>query len=199
MEERLEKQMKFLLEIDKMKEVTRQTYLADGSRKENDAEHSFHLAVMAYLLAEYANEPIDREKTMMMCLVHDLVEIYAGDTYAYDTKGYESKAAREQAAADRLYGLLPEDQGAELKALWEEFEAGESPEARFANVLDRVQPVMLTDAADGKSWKEHGVQKSWIGGRNKNLAKGSETLAAYCWGLIEKNVKNGNIGNDGTK
>lgn len=199
MDERLKKQMDFLLEIDKMKEITRQTYLADGSRKENDAEHSFHLAVMAYVLADYANEPIDREKTMIMCLVHDLVEIYAGDTYAYDTKGYESKAAREQAAAEKLYGLLPEDQGRELKGLWEEFEAAETPEARFANVLDRVQPVMLTDAADGKSWKEHGVQKSWIAGRNKNLARGSKALASYCMGLIEKNVKNGNLGNDGAE
>lgn len=199
MDERLKKQMDFLLEIDKMKEITRQTYLADGSRKENDAEHSFHLAIMAYLLSEYANEPVNREKTMIMCLVHDLVEIYAGDTYAYDKKGYESKAAREQAAAEKLYSLLPKDQGEELKALWEEFEAVETPEARFANVLDRIQPVMLTDAANGKSWKEHGVQKSWITGRNKNLAKGSETLASYCMELIEKNVENGNIGNDRTE
>lgn len=199
MDERLEKQMKFLLEIDKMKEITRQTYLSDGSRKENDAEHSFHLAIMAYLLAEYANEPIDKEKTMIMCLVHDLVEIYAGDTYAYDKEGYKSKANREQAAAQKLYGLLPKDQGEELKSLWEEFESCATAEARFANVLDRLQPVILTDAADGKSWKEHKVQKSWIAGRNKDLAKGSETLADYCMRLIEKNVENGNLGNDGIK
>ena len=143
MDERLEKQLKFLLEIDRMKEISRQTYLADGSRKENDAEHSFHLAVMAYLLAEYSNEPINREKTMMMVLVHDLVEIDAGDTYAYDTEGAKTKEKREQSAAGRIFGLLPEDQGAELRALWEEFEAGTTPEARFAAVLDHMQPVLL--------------------------------------------------------
>ena len=167
MDERLEKQLKFLLEIDRMKEISRQTYLADGSRKENDAEHSFHLAVMAYLLAEYSNEPINREKTMMMVLVHDLVEIDAGDTYAYDTEGAKTKEKREQSAAGRIFGLLPEDQGAELRALWEEFEAGTTPEARFAAILDHMQPVLLTDAADGKSWKEHGVKTSWIRRRNR--------------------------------
>ncbi len=194
--ERLLKQTEFLLEIDRMKEIGRQTYLADGSRKENDAEHSFHLAVMAYLLAEYANEPLNREKVMIMVLVHDLVEIDAGDTYAYDPEGNLTKADREKKAADRIFGLLPPDQGTELRGLWEEFEARETPEARFAAVLDHMQPVLLTDRADGKSWKEHGVRRSWIGKRNEGNELGSETLAARILELIDQNVEKGNIKDD---
>ena len=130
--ERLEKQINFIREMDKEKFIGRQTYLSDGKRKENDAEHAWHLALMTLLLSEYANEKIDTLKTMTMVLFHDVVEIDAGDTYAYDEEGKKTQAQREQKAAERLYGLLPEDQGAKLKAIWEEFEAKNTPESRFS-------------------------------------------------------------------
>ena len=140
--ERLKQQLQFLLELDKQKEIGRQTYLADGSRKEGDAEHAWHMAIMAFLLADYANEKIDVLKTIKMILMHDVVEIDAGDTYAYDTEGNKTKKLREEKAADRIYGMLPEDQRNECRALWEEFEAMETPEAKFANTLDKVQPML---------------------------------------------------------
>lgn len=191
--ERLEKQLQFVLELDKQKEIMRQTYLADGSRKEGDAEHAWHMAIMAFLLADYANEKIDVLKTIKMVLLHDVVEIDAGDTYAYDTKGNETKRAREIKAADRIYGMLPEDQQKEYRALWEEFEAMETPEAKFANTLDKVQPVLLNDASNGISWKEHGVKKSQIIERNQRTKEGSKILWEEIYKLIEKNVENGNI------
>lgn len=194
--DRLEKQLAFLLEIDRQKEIIRQTYLADGSRRESDAEHAWHLAVMCMLLSEYANDAIDVARTMKMLLVHDLVEIDAGDTYAYDVKGNESKGAREQKAADRIFGMLPEDQGAELRGLWDEFEAMETPEAKFANALDKIQPVLLTDQAQGKSWREHGVRKSQIMGRNERTHEGSEILWERIRQIIEKNVEAGFIGGE---
>ena len=141
-ENRLEKQLRFILEADKSKQVFRQTYLSDGTRKENDAEHSWHLALMCALLSEYANEPIDVAKTMIMVLIHDLIEIDAGDTYAYDEAGNATKRERELKAADRIFKLLPDDQAAWLRGLWEEFEEAETPEARFALALDKVQPVL---------------------------------------------------------
>ena len=193
MNDRLKKQIDFILEIDKEKEIIRQTYLADGSRKENDAEHAFHMAVMVMLLSEYANEKIDVLHAMKMALVHDLVEIDAGDTYAYDAAGQETKEERELAAADRIFGLLPDDQARKCRMLWDEFEAKETPEARFVNTLDRVQPVLLTDNANGKSWREHGVKKSWIKKRNENTHLGSEELSEYVMKLIEENVAKGNI------
>ena len=159
---RLEQQLRFLMELDKQKEIVRQTYLADGSRRETDAEHAWHLALMCMILSEYANEPIDMARTVLMVLTHDLVEIDAGDTYAYDVQGNETKKERELRAADRIYGLLPEDQGAYLRELWDEFEAMETPEAKFANALDKIQPVLLTDQAKGKSWREHGVRKEHV-------------------------------------
>lgn len=149
--DKLEQQMQFLLELDKQKEIERQTYLASGKRKEGDAEHAWHLAVMAFLLADYANEKIDVLKTVKMVLLHDVVEIDAGDTYAYDTAGNQTKRLREEKAADRIYGMLPEKQKQECRALWEEFERGETPEAKFANTLDKVQPVLLNDASGGIS------------------------------------------------
>lgn len=193
---RLHQQMQFLLEIDKEKSIFRQTYLSDGSRKENDAEHSWHLAMMAVILSEYANEQIDLEHTITMVLIHDLVEIYAGDTYAYDVEGNTTKAKREQEAASTLYGLLPKDQGEKLYYLWKEFEDRSTPEAKFANTLDKVQPILLTNANGGKSWKEHAVQKSWILNRNRYTREGSETIWEVFRKLIEKNVQNGNIIND---
>lgn len=173
---RLEQQFEFIKEIDKEKFIGRQTYLSDANRKENDSEHAWHMAIMTILLSEYANEKIDVLKTVTMLLIHDLVEIDAGDTYAYDVEANKSKAAREQAAADRIYGLLPEDQQKKMRDLWEEFEAGETPEAKFAHTMDNIQPIMLNNATDGKAWMEHGVHLSQVLNRNKNTAKGSEEL-----------------------
>ena len=181
---RLEQQINFIREMDKEKFIGRQTYLSDGKRKENDAEHAWHLALMTFLLSEYANEPIDVLKTMVMVLFHDVVEIDAGDQ-------------REQKAAKRLYGLLPEDQGAKLKAIWEEFEAKNTPESRFAHTMDNLQPVILNAATNGKAWKEHGVYLSQFMGRQEDTPKGSEVLWQYEWEkLVEPFLKNGTIKDD---
>ena len=173
---RLEQQLRFLLEADKEKKIGRQTWLSDGSRKENDAEHAWHLALMVLLLGEHAREEIDLLKTLTMVLLHDIVEIDAGDTYAYDAAGQATAHEREQKAAERLYGLLPEDQGEKLRGLWEEFEARETPEAKFARTLDNFQPMMLNAAAQGKSWVEHGVRLSQVLRRNERTAEGSQQL-----------------------
>ena len=192
--ERLEKQFDFFREIDKEKFIGRQTYLTDGERKENDAEHAWHMAIMTVLLAEYANEKIDVLKTVMMLLIHDLVEIDAGDTYAYDEEGKKTQREREKKAAKRIFGLLPEEQGEKLMALWEEFEAYETPEANFAHTMDNIQPVMLNDATDGKAWLEHGVHLSHILGRNKKTAEGSEELWQYAYEkMIAPNAVKGRI------
>ena len=195
-ENRLEKQLRFILEADKSKQVFRQTYLSDGTRKENDAEHSWHLALMCALLSEYANEPIDVAKTMIMVLIHDLIEIDAGDTYAYDEAGNATKRERELKAADRIFKLLPDDQAAWLRGLWEEFEEAETPEARFALALDKVQPVLLNDATDGRAWKEHEVRVSQILNRNERTPAGSRVLWNHVEGLIEKNTVLGRIRDD---
>ena len=192
--ERLEKQFDFFREIDKEKFIGRQTYLTDGERKENDAEHAWHMAIMTVLLAEYANEKIDVLKTVMMLLIHDLVEIDAGDTYAYDEEGKKTQREREEKAAKRIFGLLPEEQGEKLMALWEEFEAYETPEANFAHTMDNIQPVMLNDATDGKAWLEHGVHLSQILGRNKKTAEGSRELWQYAnEKMIAPNAAKGRI------
>lgn len=191
--DRLKRQFSFLMEIDKQKEIIRQTYLSDGSRKETDAEHAWHMAIMCLILSEYANEPIDVAKTVMMLLTHDLVEIDAGDTYAYDAQGNATKRERELRAAERIYSLLPQEQGAYLRELWDEFEAMETPEAKFANTLDKIQPVLLTDRAQGKSWLEHGVKEEQILGRNKRTCEGSEVLWNYIRDIIKKNVDAGFI------
>ena len=177
--ERIEKQFEFLKEIDKEKNIFRQTYLADGMRKENDAEHAWHMALFVMVLSEYANEDIDVLKTMKIVLIHDLIEIYAGDTYAYDSKGNESKRGRELAAADRLFNILPKDQAEEFRALWDEFEENITPEARFANTMDKIQPLMLNNASEGRSWEEHGVHASLVYGRNEKTHLGSEELWKY--------------------
>ncbi len=191
--ERLEQQLNFLLELDKLKSVFRQTYLADGSRKENDAEHSWHLVMMAFLLAEYANGPVDVLKVMKMVMLHDVIEIDAGDTYAYDTAGNATKRVRELAAAKRIFALLPDDQAAEFRGLWDEFEAMETMEARFANTLDKMQPLLLNHASEGKSWMEHGVKASQIMERNARTPEGSEALWQHMKTLIEENISKGNI------
>ncbi len=191
---RLEEQFAFLKEIDREKFIGRQTYLTDGKRKENDAEHAWHMAVMTILLSEYANEPIDVLRTVTMLLIHDLVEIDAGDTYAYDEEGKKTQHQREEAGADRIFGLLPEDQGKMLRELWDEFEAGITPEARFAHTMDNIQPTMLNAATEGKAWAERGIHLDQILNRNKNTADGSETLWKYSREkFIEPNIKAGKI------
>ncbi|MBQ7013182.1 MAG: HD domain-containing protein [Oscillospiraceae bacterium] len=183
--ERFTRQIEFLLELDKLKNIYRQTLVLHEDRAENDAEHSFHLALMACILAEHANEPVDVLHTMKMVLVHDVVEIDAGDTYCYDTKGYEDKAEREQKAADRLYALLPEEQAAEYRALWEEFEAGETAEAKFANALDRIQPMLLNYKKGGISWMKHGISEAQVTNRNiPTVTRGSETIGAFAQEII---------------
>ena len=188
-----EKQISFIMELDKIKKIGRQTYLSDASRKENDAEHSWHLALMAFVLADYANEKIDVAKTMKMVLLHDVIEIDAGDTYAYDTEANKTKEEREQKAADRIFGLLPDAQAKEYRSLWDEFEAMETAEAKFANVLDKVQPLLLNDASGGKSWAEHGVKKSQVMARTARVHEGSELLWEYAKALIEKNTAEGKL------
>ncbi|MEE1190739.1 MAG: HD domain-containing protein [Blautia sp.] len=193
MDERLKKQMDFLLEVDKLKFINRQTYLSNGERKENDAEHSWHLALMAVLLQEYSNENIDITKVITMVLIHDLVEIDAGDTYAYDAAGNQSKREREVRAADRIFNILPEDQAEKFRALWEEFEAYQTPEAKFAHVCDNMQPFMLNHATGGRSWREHSVKKSQVLNRNRYLEDGSKTMKQYFDEIIEEHVKEGNL------
>lgn len=191
--DRLERQIAFILEMDKMKSIIRQTYLANGSRKEDDAEHSWHLTLMAFVLAEYANEPIDVLKTMKMVMLHDVIEIDAGDTYAYDEVANQTKKKRETEAADRLFSILPIDQEADFRELWDEFEAMSTPEAKFANTLDKIQPILLTNAEGGTSWKEHGVKRSQIMARNARNQEGSKDLWNYIKPLIDENIRSGII------
>ena len=190
---RFEKQMAFILEADKEKNILRQTHLSGGGRQENDAEHAWHMAMMIYLLKEYANEPIDLAKTMMMALIHDIVEIDAGDTYAYDETAMASQAERERLAADRIFGLLPDDQRDELRTLFEEFEAGETAEAKFARTMDNLQPLMLNNSNNGGDWREHQVTKTQIMKRHGRNQIGSAFIGEYTRELIEENVQKGNI------
>jgi putative hydrolase of HD superfamily len=199
-QERFEKQLAFIREIDKEKMIKRQSYITDCETRENDADHAWHMAIMTMLLSEYSNEKIDVLKTMTMLLIHDLVEVYAGDTYAYDEEGKKTQAEREAKAADKIYSLLPEDQGEYLKSLWLEFEDQKTPEAKFARTMDCFQPLILNDATDGRAWKEHGVKRSWVMRRNQNTGAGSEDIWAYAREhLVEKNVKNGNIIDDSSE
>ena len=194
---RLEQQMHFLQELDGLKQIGRQTYLKDGSRKENDAEHSWHRAIMALLLQEYAEEEIDLLRVMSMVLIHDIVELDAGDTYAYDDAGNATKKSRELAAADRIFHLLPDDQAAFLRELWDEFEASETKEALFAHTLDNIQPTMLNHASGAKAWREHQVKLSQILKRNERTAEGSRPLWEYSRDhFISPNVENGSIQKD---
>lgn len=193
MSERLKKQIDFALEVDKEKNIFRQTYLSSGERKENDAEHGWHMALMAYLLREHANEDIDILKVIVMILIHDIVEIDAGDTYAFDDNANIDKREREVKAANRIFNLLPEDQAKELYDLWEEFEAYETPEAIYAHTMDNFQPLMLNNATQGRSWKEHGVKLSQMLKRNKKTGLGSEAVWNYAYNIIKENMRNGNI------
>ncbi len=189
--ERLERQFDFFREIDKEKFIGRQTYLTGAGRKENDAEHAWH---MALLLSEYANEDIDVLRTISMILIHDIVEIDAGDTYAYDEEGKTTQRERERMAAERLFGLLPDDQGVRFRELWDEFEAAVTPEARFARAMDNIQPLMLNAATDGKAWREHGVHLEQVLGRQERTKYGSEQLWEYAYEtFIRPNVEKGNL------
>ena len=180
MDERLQKQLDFILEIDKEKNIFRQTHLSGHGRRENDAEHAWHMAIMAYLLREYANEPVEIGRVMLMCLIHDIVEIEAGDTYAY-------------AAKEKLYSLLPEDQKGELIALFDEFEANETPEARYAHAMDNLQPLLLNDSNGGGDWTGHQVTAEQVYRRQSKTALGSRTLFEVSDAIIRKNIREGRI------
>ncbi len=197
--EQLQQQMEFILEVDKLKQIGRQTYLHDASRKENDAEHSWHLAMMTLILSEYANEEVDKFRVMAMVLVHDLVEIDAGDTYAYDAAANETKPDRELKAAERIFNILPKQQAEFIRELWDEFEQNVTPEARFAHALDNLQPLMLNDATNGKAWREHQVKRSQVEKRNEKTKLGSVDLWNYVNELIQQNVDKGNLIDDGNE
>jgi putative hydrolase of HD superfamily len=192
-QERFRKQLDFILEIDKEKNILRQTHLSNGGRREDDAEHAWHLAVMTYLLSEYSNRKIDVAKTMLMTLIHDIVEIDAGDTYAYDAEAKKSEKAREKAAADRLFGLLPDDQNEKLRSIWEEFEAYETPEAKFAHVMDNFQPMLLNHSNHGGDWKEHGIRRSQTEKRNEKTPEGSAAIWDYMKKILDENVAAGSL------
>lgn len=192
-DKRLEKQLDFIREIDKEKEIFRQTYLADASRKENDAEHAWHMAIMAYLLKEYANESVDIAKVMLMCLIHDIVEIDAGDTYAYDEEALKTQKAREDAAKERIFSILPEEQKEELTALFDEFEEFATPESKFAHAMDNLQPLMLNNSNDGGDWRRHEVCAEQVYGRQNKTRLGSEKLYEITKQIIEENIEKGNI------
>ena len=193
MEERLKKQLAFALEIDKEKNIFRQTHLSGHGRRENDAEHAWHMAIMAYLLREYANEEVDIGKVMLMCLIHDIVEIDAGDTYAYDEENLKTQKAREDAAKERIFSILPEDQKAEMTALFDEFEAYETAEARFAHSLDNLQPLLLNNSNEGGDWKEHQVTAEAVYGRQRKTRLGSEKLFEVTDRIIRENIRKGNL------
>lgn len=204
--QRLEAQIAFLMEADKLKNMYRQTYtrvddlppMPENSnikepypRRENDAEHSYSLALFTAILAEYSNEPIDVLKTMKMVLVHDIVEIDAGDTYCYDDAGNITKAERELKAADRLFAILPDEQQAEYRGLWEEYEEQKTPESKFAAVMDRIQPLLLNLSRNGLSWQEHGIHLSQVQKRNERVGEGSEVLRKYIFDLLDDANKRG--------
>ena len=188
---RLSAQIAFILEIDKLKSIFRQTLLTDGSRRENDAEHSWHIATMAFVLAEYADTPVDAGRVAKMLLIHDVVEIDAGDTFIHDEAGHTDKDAREQAAATRLYGLLPPDQASEFHDLWREFESRESDDARFAHSLDRLQPILHNFATGGGTWKLHKVTAAKVEKLLPRIEGGSKRLADYTRALLAEAVARG--------
>ena len=188
MDERLQKQLDFILEIDKEKNIFRQTHLSGHGRNENDAEHAWHMAIMAYLLQEYSNEKIDVARVMLMCLIHDVVEIDAGDTYAYDAEGLKTQKAREEAAKERLYSMLPEDQKADLTAIFDEFEERKTPEAKFARALDNLQPLLLNNSNDGGDWRNHDVTAEKVYERQSRTREGSEKLFEVTDKILKENI-----------
>lgn len=190
---RFAKQLRFILELDKEKTILRQTHLTGYRRQENDAEHAWHMGVMACLLKEYANEPFDLARTLLMILLHDVVEIDAGDTYAYDPDAVKTQREREEKAADRIFGLLPDDQAREFRDLFEEFDRGDTPEARYAHALDNFQPILLNDANNGKDWRLHQVGRQQVEKRNARTHEGSEKIAQAVQAIIDRNVEKGNL------
>ena len=190
-EERLLAQIEFLVEIDRLKHVLRRTYLPGTDRHENTAEHSWHLALAALVLAEHASEPVDLSRVVRMILVHDIVEIDAGDTFFYDPIGALDKAVREERAAERIFGLLPPDQATDLRAAWVEFEARATPEARFASALDRFMPLLHNYLTEGRPWREHGVSGEQVMAMTERIAPGSATIAAFARALVADAVAAG--------
>ena len=193
MDERLKQQLDFALEIDKEKNIFRQTHLSGHGRNENDAEHAWHMAIMAYLLQEYANEPVDIGRVMLMCLIHDIVEIDAGDTYAYDTEGLKTQKAREDAAQERIFSLLPEDQKQKLTQLFDEFEEFQTPESKFAHAMDNLQPLLLNNSNGGGDWREHGVSAKQVYGRQQKTRQGSEKLYQVTDQILKEHIRKGNL------
>lgn len=190
---RLKKQLEFSLEIDREKQVLRQTHLSERGRRENDAEHAWHMAVMAYILKEYSNRNIDIARTMIMCLVHDIVEIDAGDTYAYDEEGKKTQQEREEKAKNRIFSLLPDDQADEMKAIFEEFEKNETAEAQFAHAMDNIQPILLNNSNGGADWKEHKVRAGQVLERQEKTKKGSDEIFSLAEKIIKMNVEKGSL------
>lgn len=193
MDERLKQQLDFILEIDKEKNILRQTLLSGHGRRENDAEHAWHMAIMAYLLQEYSNEPIDISRVMIMCLIHDIVEIDAGDTYAYDSEGLKTQKAREDAAKERIFSMLPPTQKQELMALFDEFESFETPESKFAHTMDNLQPLLLNNSNDGSDWIEHQVNADQVYGRQSKSKLGSKQLYEVTDQILKKHIEKGTI------
>ena len=189
----LDRQFAFIVEIDKLKAVLRQNSLVDRSRRENSAEHSWHVALMALVLAEHAAAPVDTGRVIELLLVHDLVEIDAGDTFAYDTQGAETQHQRETAAADRIFGLLPQDQGARLRARWDEFAASETPEARFAQAVDRLMPMVHNALTEGSAWQANQVVADQVRRRAESITRGAPSLGALANRLIEASVAAGHL------
>ena len=187
----LDQQIEFLLEMDKLKSIFRRSYISGTDRHENDAEHSWHLAIMALVLAEHANTKIDMLRLLKMLLIHDIVEIDAGDTFFYADKGADDKSERERAAANRLFGLLPKNQEKEFKDIWEEFEEGRTAEALFAKSLDRLMPLLHNFYSEGKAWKEYGVTQDQVFNKNKHIADGSKELWEFARSIISKAVEKG--------
>jgi len=183
-EDRLDRQIRFILEIDRLKNVVRQN-VTTARRLENSCEHSWHIAAMAMVLHEYANGKIDLCRVLKMLLIHDVVEIDAGDTYCYDQQASADQAQREQAAAERIFAMLPADQRDEMRALWEEFEQRRTPEARFAAAMDRLQPVLLNYFTQGESWRQKEVRSAQVMARNRTIGEGAARLWEYARGLIE--------------
>lgn len=192
-DERLKQQLEFVLEIDKEKNIFRQTHLSGHGRNENDAEHAWHMAIMAYLLKEYSNEPVDIGKVMLMCLIHDIVEIDAGDTYAYDAENLKTQKAREDAAKERIFSILPEEQKDELIKLFDEFDEFKTAESKFAHAMDNLQPLILNNSNGGGDWREHGVTAEQVYGRQSKTKLGSERLYEVIDRIIKENIVKGNI------
>ncbi len=192
--ERLRRQVEFIVEVDRLKEVFRQTVLINSRRAENSAEHSWHFALMVVVLAEHSNhQPLDVLRILKMVLIHDLVEIDAGDTFAYDVKNMADQHAREAVAATRIFGLLPPDQAADFRALWDEFEEQQTPEARFAAACDRFHPMLLNCRTDGHAWQRHGVTQDRVLARNAHVAQGSQAIWEYAVRMIDEAVAKGHL------